>query len=169
MKKFSTLSAVLCPLLIASSASAQFSQSFNSATEVSALPSSCWQFKDFIYSGTDLSTGSGSMINPLSDSSYITTPLLNKPSGGPLVITLTYRVNQTKPGINALKVILLPGDGGAELNVRKLNVNTSDGITTVDFSQPASKVPTTFTVQIVALNIDVNIDDLSINTDLTPG
>ena len=48
-------------------------------------------------------------------------------------------------------------------------VSTADGITTVSFSQPASKVPATFTIQVIALNLDVEIDDLSINSSLTPG
>lgn len=168
MNKIFTLFAFACSMLMAASGKAQFSQSFNSSADVASLPANCWEVNGFSYSSNDLSTGTGSLGTPLSDSVYFTTPLLSKPSGA-VTVTLTYRVNDMKPGINALKINLVQYGTGTADNIKKIMASTDDGITTVTFTQQANKVPATFTIQIVALNLDVEIDDLSINTSLVPG
>jgi hypothetical protein len=167
MNKFSTLFASLCSLLITSSATAQLTQSFNDPVEVAALPSNCWTLNGFSYSNNDLSNGTGSLIAPLSDLPSFTTPLLNSP-GSMLTVTLTYRVISSKPGINAIKVDALPGGTGVGVNLGKKNVNTN-GIQTETFTLAARNVPATFTIEVEASNISVEIDDLTINANLTLG
>jgi hypothetical protein len=168
MNKIFTLFAFACALLTVSNVSAQFNLSFNTPEEVASLPANCWELNGFAYSSNDLSTGTGSLALPLSDSVFFTTPLLSKPSGD-VTITLTYRVNAMKPGINALKVNLVHNGTGKADNIKKIMVSSADGITTVTFTQPANKVPAAFTIQIGALNLDVEIDDLSINSSPVPG
>ena len=167
MNKFSTLFASVCSLLIASGASAQLTQRFDDPVAVAALPSNCWNLNGFTYSNNDLSTGTGSLIAPLADLPSFTTPLLNSP-GSTLTVTLTYRVISSKPGINAIKVDALPGGTGVGVLLGKKNVNGT-GIQTETFTLAAKNVPATFTIQVEASNISVEIDDLTINASLTPG
>ena len=173
MNKFSTLFASVCSLLIASTASAQVTQSFDTQAEVNTLTFNCWNFTNAGFTDVTPLSNTGSIMALESPSSLIATPLLDIPTNN-LTINFSYKVLSIPNGNNKILVQMVDAAGTKTLlETITLNRSTNNIAYTGQFpsNKPnqANNINGSKRVVIEVVNSVVLIDDLYTNANPTAG
>jgi hypothetical protein len=139
---------------------------FETATQVNNLISSCWTFNTVAFTSTSPIVGSGSVISQLGSTSEIITPELLMPTS--LTVSFRYSVIASNPGVQKVQVLIT--DGIIETKFYDANTSGSGTITaTFTTSDPQGTNLTGSKKVIIRIsnNLNLKVDDLSINTQYT--